>query len=70
MDPRMVVDELLCLRRDMNFMVVPDKDNVTWRQLQHLLQKNDGLLGTQITQKGAYTQADLSQLWTDEQSAQ
>lgn len=70
MDTRMVVDELLCLWRDMNFVVVPDKNNVAWRQLQHVLQKDDGLLGAQIAQKGAYTQADLSQFWTDEQSAQ
>lgn len=46
MDTRMFVDKLLCLWRDMNFVVVPDKNNVTWRQLQHLLQKNDGLPGT------------------------
>ena len=70
MDTRMVVDELLCLWRDMNFVVIPDKNNVTWHQLQNLLQENDGMLGTQITQKGTHTQADLSQFWTYEQGAQ
>src|SRR3989304_5630664 len=43
MDTRMVVDELLCLWRDMNFMIIPDKNNVTWHQLQNLLQENDGM---------------------------
>lgn len=28
MDTTMVIDELLCLWRDMNFVVVPDKHNV------------------------------------------
>ena len=60
MDTRMVVNELLCLWRDMNFVVVPDKNNVTWHQLQNLLQENGGMLGTQITQKGADAQANLS----------
>ena len=65
----MVIDELLCLWRDVNFVVIPDKNNVTRYQLQHLLQENDGVLRTQVTQKGAYTQVDLSQFRTDEQSA-
>lgn len=60
MDTRMVVDELLRLWRDMNFVVVPDKNNVTWHQLQNLLQEYDGMLGTQITQKGTDAQTNLS----------
>jgi hypothetical protein len=56
----MVIEELLCLWRGMNFVVVPDKNNVTWYQRQNLLQENDGMVGTQITQKGAYAQAKFS----------
>lgn len=70
METWMVIDEVLCLRRDMNFVVIPDKNNVTRHQLQHLLQENDRVLRTQVTQKGAYTQTDLSQIRTDEQSTQ
>lgn len=69
METWMVVGELLCLRRDMNFVAIPDKNNGTGYQFQHLLQENDGVLRTQVTQKGAYTQADLSQFRTDEQGA-
>ncbi len=65
----MVVDELLCLWRAMNFVVIPDKNNVTRHQLQHLLQENDGVHRTQATQKGAYPQADLPQFRTYKQSA-
>lgn len=60
MDTRMVIDELLCLWRGMNFVVIPDKNNVTWYQRQNLFQENDGVVGTQITQKGAYAQAKFS----------
>ena len=67
MDTRMVVEELLCLWRDMDFVIVPDQNNVTWHQLQNLLQENDGMHGTQVTQKGANTQTNPSQFWTDQQ---
>jgi hypothetical protein len=67
MDAWMVIDELLGWRRDMNFMAIPDKNNVTRHQLQHLFQEKDGVLRTQVTLKGAYTQTDLSQFRTDEQ---
>lgn len=70
MHTRMIVDELLCGRRDMNFVVIPDKNNVAGYQFQHLLQENGGLLRTQGTLKGAYTQTNPSQFRTDEQSAQ
>lgn len=69
MDTRMIIDELLCLRRDMNFVVIPDKNNVAWYQFQHLLQENDRVLRSQVTEKGAYTQTNPSQFRTDEQSA-
>jgi hypothetical protein len=67
MDTWMFFEELLCWRRDMNFVAMPDKNNVTWYQLQYLLQENDSVFRTQGASKGAYTQADLSQFWTDEQ---
>jgi len=54
------MDELLCLWRGMNFVVIPDKNNVTGYQRQNLLQENDGMVGTQITQKGACAQAKFS----------
>lgn len=69
MDPWMFFEKLLCGRRDMNFVAIPDKNNVTRHQLQHLFQEKDGVLRTQVTSKGAYTQADLSQFRTDEQGA-
>ena len=57
---RMVIEELLGLWRGMNFVIIPDKNNVTGYQLQNLLQENDGVVGTQMTQKGAYAQAKFS----------
>jgi hypothetical protein len=53
----------------MNFVAIPDKNNITWHEPQHLLQESDGVFRTQGTSKGAYTQVDLSQFWTDEQGA-
>lgn len=69
MDTWMFCEELLGWRRDMNFVAIPDKNNITWHEPHYLLQENNGVLRTQGTSKGAYTQADLSQLWTDEQGA-
>lgn len=70
MHPRMVFDELLCLRRGMDFVIIPDKDNIARHQPQNLFQQKDDVLRTQIALKGAYTQTDLSQCWTDKQRAQ
>jgi hypothetical protein len=69
MDTWMFFEELLGWRREMNFVTVPDKNNVTGHEPQHLLQESNGVFRTQGTSKGAYTQADPSQLWTDEQGA-
>lgn len=65
----MVVEELLGLRRDMNFVAIPKQNNVTRHQLQHLFQENDGVPRPQVARKGAYAQADLSQFRTDEHGA-
>lgn len=65
----MVVEKLLCLRRDMNSVAIPEQNDVTRHQLQHLFQENDGVLRTQVAQKGAYAQADPSQFRSDEQGA-
>ena len=65
----MFFEELLCWLRDMNLVAIPDKNNITWHEPHYLLQESNGVLRTQGTSKGAYTQADLSQLWTDEQGA-
>ena len=67
MDTWMFFEELLGWRRDMNFVAIPDKNNITRQTLQHLFQEKDGVLRTQGTSKGAYTQADLSQFRTEEQ---
>lgn len=69
MDTWMFFEELLGWRREMNFVTVPDKNKLTGHEPQHLLQESDGVFRTQGTSKGAYTQADPSQLWTDEQGA-
>lgn len=63
MDTRMVVDELLCFRRDMDFVIVPDQDHLARHQPQNLFQQKDDVLGTQVTLKGAHTQTNLSQFW-------
>jgi hypothetical protein len=50
-------------------VAIPEQNNVARHQLQHLFQENDGVLRTQVAQKGAYAQADLSQFRTNEQGA-
>lgn len=70
MHARMVFDELLCLRRGVDFMIIPDKDNIARHQPQNLFQQKDDVLRTQVALKGAYTQTDLAQFWTDKQGAQ
>lgn len=70
MDAWMIFKELLCLRRDMNFVAIPDQKDGTRREPQHLLQENDRMLRTQVTLKGADTQAHSAQFRTDKQSAE
>lgn len=65
----MSIQELLGLWTDMNFMAVPDKNDRPRCQPQDLFQENDRVLRTQVTQKGANTQIDPSQLWTHKQCA-
>ncbi len=64
MHARMIFDELLCLWRGMDFVIIPDKNNITRRQPQNLFQQNDDVFRTQVALKRAHTQTELSKLWT------
>lgn len=67
---RMVFNEFLRLRRDMNFVIIPDENNVIRRQSQNLFQQKDSVLGSQVALKGARAQTEFSKFWADKQSAQ
>ena len=64
MHSRMIFNELLCLRRGMDFVIIPDKNNITRHQPQNLFQQKDDVLRTQVALKRAHTQTELSKLWT------
>lgn len=64
MHPRMIFNELLRLRRGMDFVIIPDKNNITRHQPQNLFQQKDDVRRTQVALKGAHTQTELSKLWT------
>lgn len=66
----MVFDERLCGGGEMHPVAIPEQDDVPGCEPQHLLEKKDDVVRIQSTPKGADTQADLPQLWTDEQGRQ
>lgn len=69
MQTRMLLDELLGLRRDMNLVAVPQQNDRTRQAAQQLDQEKHSLFRTQVTLKGAYAQTDLPQFWTHQQGA-
>lgn len=70
MQTRMLLDELLSLRRDVNLVTVPEQNDRTRQAVQQLDQEKDGMLGPQVTLKGTDAQTDLPQLWAYQQRAE
>ena len=66
----MFLNELLCLWANMNFVIVPDQNDLTSNQVQQLFQKGNRMTGTQMTWIRAHGQSQAAPAWADQQCAQ
>jgi hypothetical protein len=53
----MLFDKLLGLRADMNFVVVPDQNNLTWNPMKQMAQKGDRMNRAETALKRTDSQA-------------